>query len=156
MRSRIRAASLIVRDSRILLVQHVHPVTKAAWWVPPGGCLEDTDSSIFACAAREAFEETGLKISVSRIVYIREFVDNEYKVFNLELFLPADGFAGSPSLSNIGGCVPDEHYIKDIRWMSRREMAGLPVYPEILKDQFWADLAGGFSQMRYLGRAYGP
>ncbi len=156
MRNRIRVASLIVRDSEILLVQHVHPRTKAAWWVPPGGGLDDTDSSLFVCAAREAFEETGLKVSLSRIVYIREFVDKEYEAFNLELFLLADKFTGYPSLKNVAGCGPDEHYIKDLKWMSRDEMAGIPVYPDILKNQFWIDLASGFSQVLYLGRDYGP
>jgi ADP-ribose pyrophosphatase YjhB (NUDIX family) len=56
MRHRIRAAALIVNDDDILLVQHVHPDTSDIWWVPPGGCMEVVDTSVFHYARRETFE----------------------------------------------------------------------------------------------------
>lgn len=57
MNHRIRAAALIVKDDTILLVKHVHPVTKFEWWVPPGGKIEDTDMSIFEAVGLEVFPE---------------------------------------------------------------------------------------------------
>jgi 8-oxo-dGTP pyrophosphatase MutT (NUDIX family) len=32
---------------------------KEVWWVPPGGGVETADTSVFDCARRETFEETG-------------------------------------------------------------------------------------------------
>ena len=71
MKHRIRVATIIINDNKILLVKHVHPETGYTWWVPPGGGIEEFDSSIFDCAKREAFEETNLTIENSRILYIR-------------------------------------------------------------------------------------
>lgn len=69
MQHRIRAAAIIINDNKILLVKHVHPETGHEWWVPPGGGVEEIDNSIFDCAKRETFEETNLKIDVSRLLY---------------------------------------------------------------------------------------
>ena len=58
---------------------------------------------------------------------------------------------GDLTISHIQGNGPDEHYIKDVRWISKAEMKDMVVYPDILKDEFWADLAQGFPETRYLG-----
>ena len=151
MRHRIRAAALITNGDKILLVQHVHPVSGETWWVPPGGGLEAVDSSVFACARRETFEETGLDVTLEHIVYIREFRDEENRAFNLELFMNSSAYSGELTIRHVQGSGPDEHYIKDARWVSREEMGPLVIYPEIIKNQFWEDLAAGFPQTRYLG-----
>ena len=79
MRHRIRVAALLLNElNEILLVQHVHPVTNFEWWVPPGGGVESIDESIFSCAMRETFEETGMHIKCDgHIQYICEFFDIE-------------------------------------------------------------------------------
>lgn len=155
MRHRIRAAALIVEDKSILLVQHVHPETGAVWWVPPGGGVEEEDDSIFACARRETFEETGLDVRLDRIVYIREFRDLETDTFHLELFISSSNHSGELTIRHIQGKGPDEHYIKDVRWVHRDELADMVVYPEILTVTFWDDLARGFPETRYLGKSIG-
>lgn len=154
-RHRIRAAALITDGDKILLVQHVHPTTGATWWVPPGGGLEVGDASVFACAQREVFEESGLTVTLSRIVYIREFVDPDAQAHNLELFIAATSFSGDLTIRHVQGNGPDEHYIRDVRWITRNALSELNVYPEILKDRFWEDLHRGFPETRYLGTQIG-
>lgn len=151
MKHRIRAAALITQGENILLVQHVHPQTGYEWWVPPGGGVEPDDASIFDCAHREVFEETGLHVDLSNIVYIREFLDQENRTRNLELFLASRSFSGDLTIRNVQGSGPDEHYIRDVRWVPRDELQGMVVYPEVLKEEFWNDLANGFPETRYLG-----
>ncbi len=155
MRHRIRAAALIVKNDTILLVQHVHPDSGEVWWVPPGGGVETTDTSVFDCARRETFEETGLDVKLSRIVYIREFVDEENGAHNLELFIISTAYSGELAIRHIQGRGPDEHYIKDVRWVHKGDLQHLLIYPEILQDAFWADLAQGFPETKYLGKSTG-
>lgn len=155
MRHRIRAAALIVENDCILLVQHVHPETGETWWVPPGGGVEIIDNSIFDCARRETFEETGLDVKLDRIVYIREFADQENQAYHLELFISSSWHDGELTIANIQGSGPDEHYIKEVRWVSKADIGELVVYPGILKDKFWEDQSQGYPKTRYLGRSDG-
>jgi len=42
------------------------------------------------------------------------------------------------SIKNIYGKGEDEHYIQAAAWLTRKEIQGVPVYPEIIKgDSFW-------------------
>jgi len=152
MQHRIRTAAIVINDNKILLVKHVHPETGREWWVPPGGGIEEIDNSIFDCAKRETFEETNLKIVVSRLLYIREFHDTENQKLNIELFVLADSFEGEISIKNIAGKGQDEHYIKDVAWLSKTELKDLVVYPEIIRDELWNDYAADFPNTKYLGR----
>lgn len=155
MRHRIRAAALLRNEDSVLLVQHAHPITGATWWVPPGGGLEPRDADIFDCVRREVFEETGLLVELSRIAYIREFLDEENAALNLEIFVLADRFEGDLTIRHAQGSGPDEHYIRDVRWVAKDALQDMTVYPEILKNDFWDDVARGFPETRYLGRQAG-
>lgn len=151
MRHRVRAAALITQADAILLVCHKTPITGELWWIPPGGKLEGYDASIFDCARREVFEETGLEASCSRIAYIRECTDRRHSVRHLELFLVADTYAGEITLAHLPPSEPDADMIQETRWISRAELQTLTVYPEILKQDFWDDLALGFSETKHIG-----
>lgn len=94
----LRAATLVVRDRRLLLVKHFERRTGEHYWLPPGGAVESIDLSIFDCAKRETREETGVQIAASRIVYIREFIDFAYEFRNFEVFVLADQARGEAAL----------------------------------------------------------
>jgi 8-oxo-dGTP pyrophosphatase MutT (NUDIX family) len=158
MKQRIRVAAIIVNENKILLVKHVHPETGYTWWVPPGGGIKEKDSSIFNCAKREVFEETNLKVEVSKIIYLREYLDkrdsseNTEGTLNIEIFVLADHYDGKINVDNIKGNDPDELYIKQVEWLPKEEIQDIIVYPEILKDDFWNDYKQGFPNTKYLGR----
>jgi 8-oxo-dGTP pyrophosphatase MutT (NUDIX family) len=153
MKHRIRVAALVTRGDSLLLIQHVH--AEAGVWVPPGGGVEAEDESVFDCARREAFEETGLQVTLSRIVYIREFLDQENQNRNLELFVSSSDHSGELAIRHVQGSGPDEHDIRNVRWVPRAELNSMIVFPDILKDVFWEDLAEGFPETRYLGTHIG-
>lgn len=156
MKHRIRAAALIFNDKdEILLVEHVHPQTGEQWWVPPGGGLEDCDRSIFECANREVYEETGLSVSTENIACIREFQDTENESLNIEIFCTTAKYSGDLTIKNICGAGPDEHYIKDVRWFSKDELKQVTVYPEELKEDIWKQRDSGLIDIKYLGRQIG-
>lgn len=152
MLQRIRAAAIITDNDKILLVKHVHPETKYEWWVPPGGGIEEVDNSIFDCAKRETFEEANITVGVSRIVYVREFLDKENQKLNIEFFVLAESYSGEIGLKNIQGNGLDEQYIKEVKWLSKEDLQNIVVFPEILKDEFWHDRAMNFPTVKYLGR----
>ena len=148
MRHRIRAAAIVVDGDKLLLVKHQHPDTGEVWWTPPGGGVEGYES-LFECAARETFEETGLHTDPERIVYIDQYVEPECHYCNL--FVLCRAFSGTLTMQNIIGNGEDEQYIKDARFLAREEMAHETVYPKMLKDEFWEDFQKGFPNTRCLG-----
>jgi ADP-ribose pyrophosphatase YjhB (NUDIX family) len=151
MKHRIRSAAIIVKDDAVLLVKHKHPVNGFEWWVPPGGGLED-DESIYDCAKRETYEETGLKVELGQILYLRESVDSSRAIHQFEIFIMANFFTGELTTTNVRPQDLDSAYIKDIQFLSKRQMRGLTVYPEILKDKFWQDFSPGKRlEVQYMG-----
>ena len=152
MKHRIRSAGLIIQDGKILLVKHRASNSETDfWWVPPGGGVEAEDDSIFACAAREIFEETGLTATLSRIAYIREFYDSIFDIRHCEFFLPVDSFSGTPSLDHLPPSSPDSDLVTELRWFTQSELNEITLYPEELRTLFWSDLQTNFSTIRYLG-----
>ena len=102
--------------------------------------------SIYDCARRETFEETGLEVELDKIVYVQEFIEGDYHV--CKFFILSRVIAGKISLRN----RPEgEVLLIDARFLSKNEINELDVKPEILKDQFWDDLWRSFPTVRYLG-----
>ena len=151
---RIRAAALVVNQGKLLLVKHVHPDTGSTFWVPPGGGLNAGTETIFDTAIREVYEETGLRVTLGRILYIKEFVDLETNVHHVEFFMLAETFKGEPTIANLDSQESGRVYIKEARFLSPADMQGRNVFPEILKDGFWQDLKSG-APTRYLGQTSG-
>jgi 8-oxo-dGTP diphosphatase len=149
MRYGISAAALIVREGRVLLVHHRVP-DRFDYWLPPGGGLEG-EESILDCVRREAFEETGLHITPGPLFYVQEFVEPGYHF--VKFFFLCESARGEPTLANR---VEGEDWLVDVRFFSREELQDLTVHPEILRDEFWADLEAGILRTRYLGLAHIP
>jgi ADP-ribose pyrophosphatase YjhB (NUDIX family) len=154
MEHRVRAAAILIEEGKILLVKHFDPRSGDSWWIPPGGGLLPEDDSILECAKREVYEETGLSITLGKLVYLREFRERETSVHHLELFFFANDYSGTLTTEYLVETDPDKELIQELAWLSPIELKDLVVYPEILVDEFWRDLRDGFSQFRYLGVHY--
>lgn len=147
---RIRAAGLLVRDGRILLVKHV--VGDDTYWIPPGGGFESvSDESTRDTVRREFMEETGLDVEVGALVYVREFAEPAMGRFHMELFYRIDGWRGELSLDNLNGLGGDEFEIRELGWVSREELPTLPFYPAELLDDVWERISGEPVVIRHLG-----
>lgn len=150
MQHRIRSAVIVVEGDSILLVRHRHPLTGQEWWIPPGGGVNGTES-LFDCARREVFEESGLSVELGNIIYVREFIGLETPTHHFELFIIAKSYSGTITIANLVPGDEDAKIIQEARFVPRAEITGLTVYPEILNDRFWDDLKRGFSAADYLG-----
>ena len=151
MQHRVRAAVIILKEEKLLMVKHVNPESGDTWWIPPGGGIESQDNSILDCAIREVFEETGLQVTIGKLVYLREFIEPVPRIHHIELFFLAEDYSGDLTIENIKGNGPDEHWIQQLAWFGQDEIQAIKVYPELLQDGFWDDLQAGFPETRYLG-----
>lgn len=72
---RISAGAITEHEGRLLLVRHLRP-GRYDFWVAPGGGVKG-DESYENAAAREVHEETGLTVSVGKLLYIEDLVNPE-------------------------------------------------------------------------------
>lgn len=144
MRYGISAAAIVVQDDKILLVHHRFN-EKDDFWLPPGGKLEG-DESIFDCARRETFEETGLTITLERILYVQEFFEPDYHF--CKFFILATAVAGEITQANL---PTGEDFLVEARFFTQVELRDLDVRPPVLKGAFWQELAAGQQTTQYLG-----
>jgi len=143
-KQRISAGGIVVADSKVLLVHH-HQENEFDFWVLPGGGVEGNEG-IFRAAEREVLEETSLQVRAERIAYIEEFIDEGKYVCKFWVYCRLD--QGELSTEHK---VAGEEYLKDARFFSEEELRGLKVYPEIVQNDLWQDLARGFPAIKYLG-----
>jgi 8-oxo-dGTP diphosphatase len=144
MRYGLSAAALIVRHEQVLLVNH-RETGRYDFWLPPGGSLEGGES-IFECAKRETFEETGLNVEPAHILYIQEFWEPGYHF--CKFFIVCRAFSGDLTLANREEA---ESFLVAARFFAQDDLHGLTVHPEILKEQFWDDVKANPPVTRYLG-----
>jgi 8-oxo-dGTP pyrophosphatase MutT (NUDIX family) len=63
-----RYQAAIVRDGRVLLIQHRVHATGIGHWLLPGGGRENGEAEE-QCVVREVREETGLEVAVERLLF---------------------------------------------------------------------------------------
>ena len=71
---KVAAACVIEREGRILMVKRAVP-TRYGFWCMPGGYV-DRGEVVEAAAAREVWEETGLKVEVDLLIGVFSDVGN--------------------------------------------------------------------------------
>ncbi len=148
--NRIRVGVLIFEDNKILLVKHVDPTTGFTWWVPPGGGLEGTET-IFECGGREVKEETNLNVKLDKIAYVRQFIFNKQKENNIDMYVTSSSHKGRMSIKGIIGKGEDEHYIKQLKFFSKKELKNIKVFPSVIREEMWEDYKKGFPTIKFLG-----
>ncbi|WP_171169104.1 NUDIX domain-containing protein [Streptomyces sp. I05A-00742] len=65
------ASGLVVHDGRVLLLHGNTPRT-TAYWLPGGG--QHPGETLSECAAREVFEETGVRVTPGPVLLLREYI----------------------------------------------------------------------------------
>ncbi|AVF03596.1 MULTISPECIES: NUDIX domain-containing protein [Devosia] len=137
MKHRISAGVLALRDDRILLVRHFRP-GEHDFWAGPGGGAEGAEE-LHEAAEREAFEEAGIRVRARSMAYIDELVDDWGRI--VKFWFLADYVSGEIDVS----ANPAEgESISEAGWFAREALPQGHVFPEVLRDRFWAELAAGF------------
>ena len=110
------AGAVVIHDGRVLLVRNIRGVTKGRYPLPAGRV--DPSELPDQAAAREAFEETNLRVEIEGLLGVRLWVmdDGEHNYFFMFL---------ARLLSPVSDLRPNLSEIDDARFFSREEMDAL-------------------------------
>ena len=137
MKHRISVGALVLRNERLLLARHcIHG--KHDFWAPPGGGVEG-DEELAAAVEREAFEETRIRVKAIRLAYIDELIDESGRM--VKFWHLCDYLAGE---IDVHANPAKDEAITEAGWFARGEMPPGHVFPTLLHDTFWEELASGF------------
>ena len=134
MNHRISVGALVVKDNKILMVNHQRQ-GRYDFWVAPGGGIKGTEHMQDA-VIREVKEETGFDVSVGNLLYIEEMYEPTLRIvkfwFQCELCGGELDFTSPDAISE---------YIVNAKFMTHQELRDNIVFPSVLKDTFWQKLA---------------
>lgn len=116
-------------NKKVLLVKHA----KFNKWLQPGGHIEDNEVPEEA-AAREVYEETGIKITILGDHFPRE--DDLIRPLGIQCNRKNNGdrhidiiYVGTPNNPEAPLVMSEES--SDIGWFSRHELEEMPVFPDV-------------------------
>lgn len=135
-------------DSRLKAILMVRNRNQR-WWYAPGGSWRYSQETLPECAEREVFEETGVKVKAIKPVYFQTLYVKKDDLLRFEQFwiVAPTGSKAVPAghLDNFGE-------VAEARWFTRSEMRNEIVYPKIMNDSFWKDVAKILQEeTRYIG-----
>ena len=115
MKRETRYQAAIIKDNHILLIRHEECATGRSYWLLPGGGQEPHETEE-ACVRREAQEETGLEVSVERLLLDEEDIPFEMCYRRIKTYL-CRVINGDPK----PGHDPEaesaqQHSIAEVRW----------------------------------------
>jgi 8-oxo-dGTP pyrophosphatase MutT (NUDIX family) len=119
----IGAGAVIIHEGRVLLVRNIHGVTKGRYLLPAGR-VEPNELPDQA-AAREAFEETNLRVEIEGLLGVRVWVMDDGEQNYFFMFLAR---LSSP----VADLRPNLAEIDDARFFSTDEMEALG------RDETWS------------------
>jgi ADP-ribose pyrophosphatase YjhB (NUDIX family) len=119
----IGAGAVVIHEGRVLLVRNIRGVTRGRYLLPAG--RTEPDELPDRTAAREAFEETNLRVEIEGLLGVRLWVmdDGEHNYFFMFL---------ARLISPIADLRPNPAEIDDARFFSIDEMDALGV------DETWS------------------
>ena len=108
------------------------------FWYPPGGGWDYDKENIVECGKREVFEETGLNVTIGRLLYVQEFHDAPDSVSFETIWL-----ARSVSETKLDELHIDRDVdgkVEVAKWFSKDEMQAIKVFPQRLQNTFWQNI----------------
>lgn len=138
---RIRVCTVLPKDDALLMVRH-RKGDKAYWMLPGGGL--DYGESFEQCAIREIKEETGLDITIERMLYLSESIcpQGTRHVINIYLLGRIEG--GSIAL-------PQEDVIDAVEFIPVSSLGDVTIYPAIAPELQAAHAVGYTGAILNLG-----
>lgn len=119
------------------------------WWCAPGGGWDYAQETMLECAKREALEETGIQVNITKLLYVQTLSIKRQNSTWLEQFWLAD-LVGDAKIPQ--GHIDQHGVVDEARWFSQPQLQSITAYPEVLKTAFWEILTVVSQEKnRYLG-----
>ncbi|MEM8571147.1 MAG: NUDIX domain-containing protein [Pseudomonadota bacterium] len=125
---RLAVRAVIVESGRLLLVNAPAGGRPDLWCAPGGGAV--THASLPDNLAREVHEETGLRVSVGRLLGVCEFHDRHGDFHQVDLFFAARSLDGELQEE----WRDPEGIVTRRRWFSPTDLGKTWFKPDILPD----------------------
>lgn len=119
------------KTRKILLVKN----KGTDFWYPPGGAWEYEHEHVKECARREVLEETGLDVTIQKLLYVQEFHESDDMIF-FETFWLAE-LAYEQSLNQTHTNRDLKGSVEQAQWFSQENIENLIIFPKRLKNSFW-------------------
>ena len=116
---RVRAAALVVRDGKLLLIGHSKDGLK--YWLVPGGGV-DFGESVTEALSRELIEELSLLVEAEDLVFSCDSIDPSGRRHVLNLFFSCSENGAEPVLG-------DDPRLCDFGFFTADEIALMKVFP---------------------------
>ncbi len=117
MKRETRYQGAIILDDHILLIKHLEHATGRTYWLLPGGGRESEETEE-ACIRREMQEETGLTVSVDRLLLDEDDIPFETYYKRLKTYLcRVAGGSAKPGYDPEAESA-QQHSIAEVRWLA--------------------------------------
>jgi len=110
-RPMVGVGAVVIKDGKILVVKRAFEPGAGKWSVP-GGLVELGEKLSEACA-REAEEETGLKVEALELINVYDMIDNDEKGKIRYHYVLADYLA-----KPVGGLEKTSVEVTDMKWVT--------------------------------------
>ncbi len=103
----------------------------------------EAGETLEAGAVREPAEETGLRVVLERLLYVREFVDEVRKKRSLQFYFLGRAVGGDLRMGAdpVFRDLSTEWRVTRARWWEPAALRDIAIYPKALRDRLWRDLA---------------
>lgn len=127
---RISAGAIVIHQDKILLVRYNDGPDGSSYLVAPGGGVEDAEG-INEAVVREVREETGLKVTPRRILFVEDLFYRQYRIAKVWFLCE---FIGGQLAKTQGAKVEG---IVEAGWYRRDQLRNETVYPTPLLRHEW-------------------
>ena len=126
---RVITRVMVIHDGKLLLARN----KGANFLYPPGGGWEYDEESLRDCVAREVHEETGYRVVVDNLAWVREFREPEKDKVSIETFWRAHlADDNTQTIETLAEHLDmDENgAVEEARWFSEEDLADIKILPK--------------------------
>lgn len=142
----MRVAACLCEGDRILLVEHLKHGHRH--WLLPGGGVEAGETMVEA-VHRELLEETGLEVTVGRLLLVCEAIEPQGRHLINFVFAASAPPGGQLRVGRDG-------VLEDAAWHRRDDLSTMEIHPPIGAEVLGCWLEGFDGPVRVLGNVWRP